>query len=142
MRGAALAFAPQAQDLGLVLQVGAGAAVPSEIDPDRLGQIVANLVENALKYATTTVTVTVEPDERRDHSRVTDDGPGIPAEHLANVFTRLYTVRDTPGRAVGTGLGLAIVHELASAMGGRAVAETTATGGAGLVVRLPRTFRV
>jgi two-component system sensor histidine kinase KdpD len=68
---------------------------------------------------------------------VTDDGPGIPPEDAAEVFTRLYTVRATPGRAVGTGLGLAIVQELATAMGGTATAETPAGGGARITVLLP-----
>jgi two-component system sensor histidine kinase BaeS len=137
VRDAALAFAPQAHDLGLELRVLPGASAPAQLDPDRVGQIVANLVENALKYATSTVEVSTS---RRDPYlvvTVTDDGPGIAAADLANVFTRLYTVRATPGRAVGTGLGLAIVQELASAMGGHATADAPATGGARIVVSIP-----
>ena len=53
------------------------------------------------------------------------------------MFDRLYTVRDTPGRAVGTGLGLAIVRELAAAMGGRAWAEAAPDVGSRFVVSLP-----
>jgi two-component system sensor histidine kinase MprB len=68
---------------------------------------------------------------------VTDDGPGIPHDDLANVFTRLYTARTTPGRSVGTGLGLAIVHELAVAMHGTATAGTPAAGGARITVSVP-----
>jgi signal transduction histidine kinase len=56
---------------------------------------------------------------------------------MARVFDRLYTVRETPGRAVGTGLGLAIVRELASAMGGSARAEVAPGGGTRFVVSLP-----
>ena len=53
------------------------------------------------------------------------------------MFERLYTVRETPGRAVGTGLGLAIVRELAAAMGGSARAESAPGGGTRFVVSLP-----
>ena len=137
VRNAASAFAPQARELGLDLRVIPGASVPAEVDPDRLGQIVANLVENALKYAAATVEVAAEPRGEELAVIVTDDGPGIPADDLTNVFTRLYTARATPGREVGTGLGLAIVQELAAAMGGRAAADAPATGGAHIVVTLP-----
>ncbi len=90
-------------------------------DPERLAQVVANLVENALKYAATTVEVATRPGRGRprSRSRVADDGPGIDPEDLPRVFERLYTSRRQPGRKVGTGLGLAIVRELVTAMGGR-----------------------
>ena len=134
---AALAFAPQARDLGLDLRVLRTDPAPARLDPDRLGQIVANLVENALKYATSIVEVSTERRGNEIAVTVTDDGPGIPPEDASKVFTRLYTVRATPGRAVGTGLGLAIVQELASAMNGRAAADAPASGGARITVTLP-----
>jgi two-component system, OmpR family, sensor kinase len=139
VRDAALAFAPQARELGLDLRVLPGEPAPVRLDPDRLGQIVANLVENALKYATTVVEVST--DRRADEVAitVTDDGPGIPPVEAGKVFTRLYTARATQGRAVGTGLGLAIVQELALAMGGRAAVDTPAIGGARIAVSLPAT---
>ena len=101
-----------------------GDPVDVEADPERLAQIVANLVENALKYATSEV--------RRRSSRrrnghvelhVDDDGPGIAPDERERVFERLYTARGAPSRKVGTGIGLAIVHELAAAMGGTATCE-------------------
>jgi two-component system sensor histidine kinase BaeS len=137
VEAAALAFEPQARELGLELHVLAGNSAPAFVDPDRLGQIVANLVENALKYARSIVEVSTQLRPGELAVVVTDDGPGIPLDDLANVFTRLYTVRATPGRAVGTGLGLAIVQELAAAMGGRAAAEVPPSGGARIAVSLP-----
>jgi signal transduction histidine kinase len=108
------------------------------MDPERLAQIVANLVENALKYATTSIQVyATRPDERTAAIVVADDGPGIPPDDVAHVFDRLYTVRTTPARSVGTGLGLAIVRELATAMGGTAAVEAPPERGTRFVVILP-----
>jgi two-component system sensor histidine kinase BaeS len=137
-RDAAEAFAPQARDLGLDLRIETTDAIPGELDPERLAQIVANLVENALKYATTRIDVSaVRQVDGRISIAVADDGPGIPSADIEHVFERLYTARSTPGRSVGTGLGLAIVHELAGAMGGMAFVEAPATGGTRFVVKLP-----
>jgi two-component system, OmpR family, sensor kinase len=138
VRDATAAFAPQAKDLGIELHAQAGAPFPVDLDPERVAQIVANLVENALKYATTTIQVyATHSDAGRVAIVVADDGPGIPPEDFAHVFERLYTVRTTPARSVGTGLGLAIVRELATAMGGTAAVETPPEGGTRFVVTLP-----
>jgi two-component system sensor histidine kinase BaeS len=115
-------FSPLAEQWGVQLSMTPGAAVPVDTDPERLAQIVANLVENALKYA---------------HHRVDDDGPGIPVGEQTRVFDRLYTARGEPGRAVGTGIGLAIVHELAGAMGGDADCRSLDGRGTRFVVRIP-----
>jgi two-component system, OmpR family, sensor kinase len=132
------AFAPQARELGLALRSQAPAAVPVVLDPERLAQIVANLVENALKYATSAIEVSASP-RAAGHVAivVTDDGPGIPAADLPQVFDRLYTARSTPGRSVGTGLGLAIVRQLAAAMGGTASVDALPEGGTRFTVDLP-----
>ena len=130
-------FAPSAREFGVTVQVEPGTAAPTDADPERLAQIVANLVENALKYATTSVTVTVSRADDALTIHVDDDGPGIPADEHQRVFERLYTARPVAGRPVGTGIGLAIVHELATAMGGDARSETLASGGARFVVTLP-----
>ena len=113
--------------------------MPAELDPERLAQIVANLVENALKFARAAVDVRVTADGGSGIAVVvSDDGPGIAATELGRVFDRLYTVRETPGRSVGTGLGLAIVRELAAAMGGRAWAESAPDGtGSRFFVNVP-----
>jgi two-component system sensor histidine kinase BaeS len=138
VRNATEAFVPQARDLGIDLHVAPGAPLPIDVDPERLGQIAANLIENALKYAAAKVEVYAASQTGGQIAIVVvDDGPGIPPEQTASVFERLYTVRDTPGRAVGTGLGLAIVRELAAAMGGTARAEAAPGGGTRFVVSLP-----
>ena len=118
-------------------ELDGGAPVPVDADPERLAQIVANLVENALKYAHMTVRVGVERANGSVEVRVDDDGPGVPPAERERVFERLYTARGTPSRKVGTGIGLAIVHELAGAMGGRATCEPLPGGGTRFVVGIP-----
>ena len=135
---AAEAFAPQAQELGIDLRARSRDALAVELDPERLAQIVANLVENALKYATSAIEVSVTArDSMWVDISVVDDGPGIPAHDLPSVFDRLYTARSAPGRSVGTGLGLAIVRQLAAAMGGTASVAASPEGGTRFRVSLP-----
>ena len=113
-------------------------------DPDRLAQVVANLLENACKYAHRSVRVTTMavPDEPGMVALVVeDDGPGIPPADLPHVFERFYTGPDRDLARKGTGLGLAIVAELVQAMGGSVTAVSPASGSSGgtrLVVRLKR----
>jgi two-component system OmpR family sensor kinase len=137
VRTAVDAFRPAATDLGLSLEVEGPTTLSAHTDADRLAQIVANLLENALKYATSNIVVELAAYGTGDLDvRVRDDGPGIDPNDLPRVFDRLYVSRTIPGRSVGTGIGLAIVRELAGAMGGQAWVDP-ATGGATFVVRLP-----
>lgn len=137
VRTAVDAFRPAALDLGLSVEVDGPSSLPADADPDRLAQVVANLLENALKYATSSIVVELAEYGTGDLDvRVRDDGPGIDPADLPKVFDRLYVSRTVPGRSVGTGIGLAIVRELAGAMGGQAWVDP-AEGGATFVVRLP-----
>ena len=144
------AFEPAAAALGLQidLQVDATGEVLCYADPDRLGQVVANVVENALKYARAKVTVTAGYDGHGPEAgaggvptlAVEDDGPGIPAVDLDRVFLRLYQSASAASRKLGSGLGLAIVRELVTAMGGQVRAESPVgpAGGTRMVVTLAR----
>jgi two-component system OmpR family sensor kinase len=122
-------FRPAAERAGVGLEVRAerGATPAAAADPDRLAQVVANLVENALKYAATAIVVGTGSDGGRVTVWVEDDGPGIAAEELPRVFEPFYRSVRAPTRQVGTGLGLAIVRELVDAMGGRVRAEPAAS---------------
>ena len=110
-------------------------------DPDRLAQLLANLIENALTFARTTVTVAVWDDPALGVTTITvdDDGPGIAPDDLPRVFERFYRRDRGPNRTMGSGLGLAIVAELAGAMGGtvRAQSPLGADGGSRFIVTLP-----
>ncbi len=108
-------------------------------DADRIGQIVTNLVTNALKFSGDAVDVCLRRDSDAAVVTVADHGPGIPAsqEHrLFQRFTRLSTASNGP-RPSGTGLGLFITRELVVAHGGTIRHYPTPRGGATFEVRIP-----
>lgn len=112
--------------------------VPVHADPDRLAQVLANLVENGAKYARANVFVSCRVEDGRAVCTVDDDGPGIGEADLSHVFERLYTARQRPDRTENpSGLGLAIVRELVTAMGGDVAAGAAPNGGARLSFWLP-----
>jgi signal transduction histidine kinase len=136
-------FRPGAARSGLALAVGVpgGDGLPMvTADPDRLAQLLANLLENAMTFARTTVTVGIAGDPLSGGCVVTvdDDGPGIAQADLPRVFERFYRADRGPNRRMGSGLGLAIVAELAVAMGGTVRAESPVTddGGSRFVLTL------
>jgi signal transduction histidine kinase len=94
---------------------------PVAADPDRLAQMVANLIENACTYARSRVTVGLADAGPSGGCIITvdDNGPGIAPSDLERVFERFYQADRGRSRVMGSGLGLAIVAELATAMGGR-----------------------
>jgi signal transduction histidine kinase len=93
------------------------------VDPDKLQQVLGNLVENALRHGEGTVSVDVSPARDGAQITVSDQGAGIPEEIAARIFTRFWRGGDRRG---GTGLGLYIVEahggsvEVARAPGGGA----------------------
>ncbi|HMC68888.1 MAG TPA: ATP-binding protein, partial [Mycobacteriales bacterium] len=106
-------------------------------DAAALGRLVDNLISNAVRYAASTVTVTLSTDHREAVLTVADDGPGVPLadrERVFDRFTRLDTARSRD--AGGVGLGLAIVRGVARAHRGDVVI-TGAAAGACFVVRMP-----
>ncbi|MEJ7583796.1 MAG: HAMP domain-containing sensor histidine kinase [Acidimicrobiales bacterium] len=134
-------FQREADGAGVVLSVIEDThRATALVDPDRLAQVVANLVGNGLRYATSRLTVATVADGPSVIVDVNDDGPGIAPEDLPHVFERLYVAKHRPGRVEGSGLGLAIVRELVVAMSGTVTAESPAGDGdrgARMVVRLP-----
>jgi signal transduction histidine kinase len=126
----------EARKVGVSLVAETPAEAPATADPDRVLQVLSNLIENALRSTAAggRVTVTANPGELR----VADTGPGLANEDLPRAFERFFLhSRYGTNRAVGTGLGLAIVKELTEAMDG-SVTVTSAVGrGTTFVVQLP-----
>ena len=110
-------------------------------DFNRLDQVLANLVDNAIKYGRPNGSVVVggkKLDDGRLEVFVRDDGPGIPAESLDRVFERFYRVDKARSRDQGgTGLGLAIVKHLVQAHGGEVRAASEPGKGATFYFTLP-----
>jgi two-component system sensor histidine kinase BaeS len=135
---AAEGFRPAANELGLDLDIDVPEAFDARADGDRVAQVVANLVENGMKYAASYIEVVMHVDGPSVTIVVGDDGPGIGEDELPRVFEPLYQSTRAVGRQVGTGLGLAIVHELVVAMGGEVRAESGPLGGTRVMVTLGR----
>jgi len=105
------------------------------VDPDKVGQIVDNLLENALRHGDGVVTVTLRLDADGVVLTVTDQGPGVPAHQASRIFGRFWK---GPERG-GSGLGLFVVRGLVEAHGGRVALVPPLEGGARFVVVLPVT---
>ncbi len=129
-------FRPAADAAGVILTVSHQPGITAAADPDRLAQVLANLIENALKFAGGAISVGSGRSDGRVEVWVQDDGPGIPADDLPHVFEPFWHSARSPARQVGTGLGLAIVAELVVAMGGSVRADPLPTGGTRMVVTL------
>jgi two-component system sensor histidine kinase BaeS len=107
-------------------------------DPNRLRQVVTNLLENARKFTPPggAARLAVSAGEHYVQLEVSDTGPGIDAEERERVFERFF--RGSAGRtAGGTGIGLAVVKQIVEAHGGQVRATSAPHGGALFLVRLP-----
>jgi two-component system, OmpR family, sensor kinase len=127
---------------GPVVRLVAPAPAAVAASPREVGQVLDNLLANALRYARTVVRVTVLPAGRSVRLVVEDDGPGIPEadrERVFDRFTRLEPVVEgrAPGATAGAGLGLALVAALVAGRGGSVTAGEAAGGGARLEARWP-----
>jgi len=124
----AAAFGPHAERRGIRIRVQIATELPLlHIDPQRIREVLVNLLSNAVRHSRDGDTVSVDCD-RMAHGvvvRVADRGSGIPAAELARVFDRFYKSSDSPG----SGLGLSIAKTLVEAHGGTIVAANRPGGG-------------
>jgi signal transduction histidine kinase len=137
------AMQPTATSKGLTLRTDLQQGLPPVMaDPERVAQVLQNLVNNAMSYtpAGGTITVTASPGASAAEVQLSvhDTGIGIAPEHLPYVFDRFYRVDQSRTRATGgAGLGLAIVKQLVEAHGGRVWAESTLGEGSTFAFTLP-----
>lgn len=109
-------------------------------DPDRVSQVLDNILDNAIRHAPGGSTITIELIRERDTIQclISDQGPGIPSEHLPFIFERFYRVESARDRnSGGSGLGLAIARSLVEALGGEIRAESSGGAGTRIIFHLP-----
>ncbi|HEX8213583.1 MAG TPA: ATP-binding protein [Longimicrobium sp.] len=139
VRDAAEVMGAMASEAGVRLVVEAEPA-PVFADPDRLVQVVTNLVSNAIKYSPreSTVRLSVQAREGQAVVRVSDEGRGIPAGRLEAIFERFEQVDSSDARDKGgTGLGLPIARSIVEQHGGRLWAESEWGRGSTFTFTLP-----
>jgi two-component system sensor histidine kinase KdpD len=134
-----LARALEHVDPGATVEVDVPADLPEVLaDAGLLERVVANVVQNALRYAPADAPVRVAGSTHRGRVelRVIDRGPGIAADQAEAVFRPFQRTDDAPANGAGVGLGLAIARGFTEAMGGDVSAEPTPGGGATVVITL------
>ena len=136
----AAAFRHRAERAGLALEVVPGPPVPVEADRALIEQVVANLIDNAVKYTERgRVRIRLGGDEVRVWCEVEDTGPGIPPEDLPRVFERFYRVDKARSREKGgTGLGLSIVKHAVALQGGQVSVKSRPGQGSTFRFEIPR----
>lgn len=147
IEGVAEIMAPEAQTRGIDLTYSVDADLPDRVvgDPDRVRQILTNLVHNSIKFTkqgSVTLSLSTIPGEKSQDDvlsfEVADTGIGIPETALSDIFKRFQQAdRSTTRLYGGTGLGLAICKQLIELMGGSIAVESTLGEGSRFTLTLP-----
>ncbi len=136
----AAAHQPQAAKKAIALLVDAAPTLPQiNVDPERMAQVLNNLVSNALRYTPEGGQVTLGAAVRKDSIllTVTDSGAGISAADLPNIFNRFYRGDEARQQNGASGLGLAIAKSIVQAHGGTLTAANAPGSGAIFTISLP-----
>jgi signal transduction histidine kinase len=126
------------RDQELLVDIPEGLPTPLA-DPDRLAQVLVNLLANASKFGPMGMPITLSVKSEHDSLSfvVQDSGPGLPAGRFADLFNRFVTGDQPRGAQYGVGLGLSVVKAIVEAHGGQVGAENRAEGGARVWFTLP-----
>ncbi len=142
LRDAQVSFNEVAKGRGISIEISQSPEVQVFADRDAIHQVFANLIDNALKYASGNKNILIGAEEKPAGNvefYVRDFGPGIPSEHLPRLFERFYRVDKGRSReAGGTGLGLAIVKHIVLNHGGEAGVTSELGHGSTFWFKLPR----
>lgn len=133
-------FAARLREREVAVVVDAKKIPVVEVDGDKLAQVLVNLLDNALRYSPAggTITVSVQPERSGIRVAVADEGPGIPASDLSEIWERFHKADPArPRTEPGAGLGLAIVKEIIKQHGGEVFAANREGGGAEVGFWLP-----
>ena len=133
-------LAPQQELKQIHFQLNSPPTIITELDPERFGQVLTNIFDNAIKYSPKggTIHITIHDNHEATTLVVRDEGPGILPSDLPRIFERFYKgdpVR-TRSSVAGTGLGLAIAKHLVQAHNGTIKAENNLDRGATFTIRL------
>jgi len=137
---AVAAALPTAAEQGIELVLDTHGPLPLEADAGRLGQVLDNLVSNALKFTPSggSVMVSASNGDGKVRLEVTDTGIGIPHEEMGQLFSRFYRASTATRRAIpGTGLGLVIARAIVDAHGGAISLQSQEGEGTCVTVTLP-----
>jgi PAS domain S-box-containing protein len=140
LEGALRTLKPLVEEAGIRLTVDLpAAALPIQADPERIGQVLSNLIGNAIRFTPRngTIRVTAVEEDHHLHVSVSDTGSGIPAEQLAHLFERYWDSPTSNIRSRGAGLGLPIARGIVHAHNGRIWAESEPGQGSTIHFTLP-----
>jgi PAS domain S-box-containing protein len=132
-------FLPQAQDYGVVLRSDAQPGLVANADLTKFTRVITNLLDNALKFTPPggVVAFGANASDGMVEIRISDTGPGIPAEFREKIFDQFAQVPGQRGRRRGSGLGLTFCRLAIEAHGGRIWVENAPGGGSVFVFTLP-----
>jgi signal transduction histidine kinase len=134
-------YSHQARQKKISMLVKAAPDLPEiQVDPERMKQVLSNIVDNALRYTPENGRIHLTAERAGDgvEIRVQDSGPGVPADELERIFERFYRTETSRARNEGgSGLGFAIARSLVEKHGGRIRAESAPGEGLTVVIRLP-----
>ena len=137
----ASAYTVRAAEKGVTIQVESAPDLPTiDVDVERIGQVLANLLDNSLKHTPSggSIRLLATAATEAVEISVQDSGPGIPPEDLPYVFDRFYRGKQTSGRILdGSGLGLAISRALVELHGGQMSVESGVGQGTTINIHLP-----
>lgn len=133
-------FSNLAKEREVSLALNCDRSVICEVDESALQQIIANLLDNSLRYSppSTFIQIICKYEQESVMLAVKDEGPGFPENFIALAFERFSRADDHRDRAYGgSGLGLAIVKSLVEVMNGKILASNRPSGGAQIVIKFP-----